>query len=198
MKNSIAHEVIPLSFYGRDDVVQIARDLLGMRLFHQINGVVTGGRIVETEAYCGAMDRACHAFGKRTPRNEIMFGPPGRGYIYLCYGIFHLFNVVTNVEGKADAVLIRALEPEEGLDEMAHRTRKSDRMASGPGLVGRAMGFHHGQSGISLMGPEVWLTQGDPVRDIVSRPRIGVDYAGEDAKLPWRFYEAGNRYVSKK
>ena len=109
------------SFYERDNVVEIAKDLLGKYLFTNINGELTGGKIVETEAYNGLNDRACHAYQKRTPRTEVMYGEGGKAYVYLCYGIHHLFNIVTNKKGYADAVLIRGLQPVEGINVMKER-----------------------------------------------------------------------------
>lgn len=195
------YEIIPLSFYQRSDVVQISKELVGLYLFHQsIDGLVVG-RIVETEAYNGRTDRACHAFHKRTNRTEVMYEMGGRAYVYLCYGIHNLFNVVTNEEGMADAVLIRALEPIEGWDIMRTRTNKKTteaRLASGPGLVGKAMAFNTNQTG-ELLNDKIWVGRKlvDARREIVSAKRIGVDYAGEDANLMWRFYEKGNRFVSR-
>ncbi|MEQ9231658.1 MAG: DNA-3-methyladenine glycosylase, partial [Cyclobacteriaceae bacterium] len=153
------YEIIPLSFYQRSDVVQISKELVGLYLFHQsIDGLVVG-RIVETEAYNGRTDRACHAFHKRTNRTEVMYEMGGRAYVYLCYGIHNLFNVVTNEEGMADAVLIKALEPVEGMDIMRTRTNKKTteaRLASGPGLVGKAMAFNTNQTG-ELLNDKIWV-----------------------------------------
>lgn len=196
------YENIPLSFYQGDDVVEISRLLVGKYLFHQNNEGLTGGRIVETEAYNGRSDRACHAYHKRTPRTEVMYQLGGRAYVYLCYGMHHLFNIVTNRGGFADAVLIRALEPIEGIEIMRDRTNKrkgESKLASGPGLVGKAMGFTVDQTGTNLDG-DIWVARrkSDKEVEIAARERIGVDYAGEDAKLPWRFIEVGNDFVSKK
>jgi len=202
MLDSSGYEIIPFSFYQREDVVQIAKEMVGLYLFHETDEGLTGGKIVETEAYCGRNDRACHAFRKRTPRTEVMYQSGGRAYIYLCYGIFHLFNVVTNVEGQADAVLVRAIEPTIGLELMRNRTGKKvtdKRLASGPGLVGKAMGFHSSQSGI-LISEQIQLARklDDQVVEIEASARIGVEYAGEDALLPWRFMMRNNPYVSTK
>ncbi len=201
MFQKVGYEFIPLSFYQGDDVVEIAQALIGTYLFHDTKAGLIGGKIIETEAYNGRNDRACHAFQKRTPRTEVMYQSGGRAYIYLCYGIHRLFNIVTNVDGQADAVLIRALEPMEGTDIMRANTGKSEkdkRLASGPGLVGKAMGFKLNQSGDELDGA-IWLGRREENHpEIISTTRVGVDYAGEDAKLPWRFYENGNEYVSKK
>ncbi len=201
MFQTTEYEIIPLSFYQRSDVVQISKELIGLYLFHQsVDGLVVG-RIVETEAYNGRTDRACHAYHKRTKRTEVMYEHGGKAYVYLCYGIHCLFNIVTNAEGMADAVLIRALEPIEGMDIMRIRTNKKiteERLASGPGLVGKAMGFSTQQSG-HLLNDVIWISKRLDERNVtlISAKRIGVDYAGEDANLPWRFYEKGNRFVSR-
>jgi len=192
------YETIPITFYQQDNVVEISRKLLGKYLMHQTTEGLTGGKIVETEAYSGKNDRACHAHGKRTPRTEVMYQSGGRAYIYLCYGIHHLFNIVTNKEGMADAVLIRAIEPVEGLDLMQERTGKSTRIASGPGLVGKAMELNRLQSG-QMLNTSIWLeNRNEKDFTIFETTRIGVDYAGDDAKRPWRFYIRDNPYVSRK
>ena len=194
---------LPLSFYTRNDVVQIARELVGKYVFTRFDGLLTGGRIVETEAYCGQTDKACHAFLKRTKRTEIMYQTGGIAYIYLCYGIHHLFNIVTNQAGLADAVLVRAIEPVVGLDVMMER-RGGDKkyaLTRGPGSFGQALGFHKSQTGTSLIdSAEMWLAEDskDPIPEWVADRRVGVDYAQEDALLPWRFFEKDSRWVSKK
>ena len=191
------------SFYKRTDVVKIARDLLGKSLFTQIDGIVTGGMIVETEAYSWT-ERGCHAFQKRkTARNAIMFEEGGFSYVYLCYGIHHLFNVVTNVPGIPEAVLVRALEPTHGLEEM--RIRRNIRgldkqLTSGPGKLTRALGIDRKSNGKFLSGDEIWIEDlhgRPPRRNIACGPRIGIDYAGEDAALPWRFWLKNNPWVSR-
>jgi len=194
-----------LSFYNRDDVVQIARDLLGMVLTTTFDGVVTSGRIVETEAYAGAIDRASHAYGeRRTARTSIMYEPGGSAYVYLCYGIHHLFNVVTNREDVPHAILIRAVEPMEGISLMLKRTKKKlldHTLTKGPGNVSRALGITTANTGESLLGDELFIADdGYKVTDkmIAATPRIGVDYAGEDALLPYRFILKDNPYVSGK
>jgi DNA-3-methyladenine glycosylase len=192
------------SFYQRSDVVKIARELLGKVLLTNIDGVITGGVIVETEAYSWK-ERGCHAFGaKKTKRNAIMFEKGGFAYVYLCYGMYNLFNVVTNREGIADAVLIRALEPLEGIEEMALRRgsiRDVIHLTSGPGKLTKAMGIDRKLNGKFLLDDEVWLEdRGLRVspKSIEASPRIGIDYAGEDALLPWRFTIKGNKWISKK
>lgn len=194
---------LPESFYERTNVVKIARELLGKSLFTRVSGVLTGGLIVETEAYSWK-ERGCHAYGgKLTPRNKIMFQRGGYAYVYLCYGMHNLFNVVTNNEGKADAVLIRALEPTEGVMEMQRRRgtlQNPFHLTSGPGKLTKAMGIDRTFNGKFLLNRDVWIEDvGEVVKSTsieVSR-RIGIDYAGEDALLPWRFSVKGNKWVSK-
>jgi DNA-3-methyladenine glycosylase len=190
-------------FYNRADVVNIARELLGKVLVTQWDGVVTSGRIVETEAYRGVTDRASHAWnGRRTRRTEIMYDEGGKGYVYLCYGIHHLFNVVTNIKETPHAVLVRAVEPMEGIGIMLQRTgkKKPDRtLTSGPGNVSKALGLMVSHSGVSLLEDTVFIADDSYAlkkRDIIATTRIGVDYAGEDALLPYRFFIRDNIYVS--
>jgi DNA-3-methyladenine glycosylase len=202
MLSSSLYETVPLSFFQRENVVQIARELVGLYLIQESEDGIVGGKIVETEAYCGAMDRACHAFGKKTPRTEVMYGVGGTVYVYLCYGMYHLFNIVTNQPEFADAVLIRAIEPVWGMDVMRKRTGKGPeikKIASGPGLVGKAMNFHRNQTGLVLGDAIQVLKRRESVApEVDARQRIGVEYAGEDSKLPWRFILKGNPFVSKK
>jgi DNA-3-methyladenine glycosylase len=196
---------ISRNFYLRKDVVEIARDLLGKCLVTRVNGEITSGIIVETEAYCGASDKASHAYpNKITRRNSVMFEDGGLSYVYLIYGIHYLFNIVTNTRGNADAVLIRALEPLEGIDIMKKRRNKSDsiRITSGPGSLSQALGISLDMYGLVLTGDTVWLEE-DPnsmshSSGVAVTTRIGVDYAGEDALLPWRFYLSDNPWISKK
>jgi len=188
-------------FFQRKKVTQIARRLLGMALCTRVDGQVTSGIIVETEAYSW-IERGCHAYNnRRTARNEVMFGPGGHAYVYLCYGMYNLFNVVTNSEDKAEAVLIRALEPLAGTELMMNRMNVATdkRITSGPGKLTRALGIDRTHNGKYLLGDEIWIEPEVTFkpREIVSSPRIGIDYAGEDALLPWRFHVADNRWVSK-
>jgi DNA-3-methyladenine glycosylase len=194
---------LPASFYDRPRVVTVARDLLGKVLVTEFGGVRTSGRIVEVEAYNGAVDRASHAWsGRRTKRTEVMFGAGGTAYVYLIYGIHHLFNVVTNRSGVPHAVLVRALEPLEGIPVMLERVGKPQpdhSLTRGPGNLSKALGLLTVHTGMTLLSGEIWI--GDdgfrPRRpEIVATPRIGVDYAGEDAALPYRFFIKGNPYVS--
>ncbi|MBV6644097.1 MAG: DNA-3-methyladenine glycosylase [Cyclobacteriaceae bacterium] len=200
--NIEAYEKLPLSFYLRSNVVVIAQDLVGKVLFSQVNGKLTAGTIIETEAYDGRRDKACHAFGRRTERTEVMYQKGGRAYIYLCYGIHHLFNIVTNEMGLADAVLIRALEPIHGEDVMeSRRDTTGVGLSNGPGSLSQAMGFRREMTGASLTGEEIWLARDindDESFTIEADRRVGVDYAKEDAALPWRFFIKDHPYLSKR
>ena len=193
---------LPRSFYTRDDVVQIARELLGKVLCTSFDEGLTSGLITETEAYAGVTDRASHAYGgRRTGRTEIMYSVGGTAYVYLCYGIHSLFNVVTSVKDNPHAVLIRAIRPLEGIDIMKGRANKQlvgSREGTGPGNVSRLLGIHYSHTGMDMvmakdaemMSPAIWIEdRGIRIaeQDILSGPRVGVDYAGEDALLPYRF-----------
>ncbi len=198
-------EKIPLDFFRRNNVLQIARDLLGKVLVTQLNGIITSGRIVEVEAYNGIIDKASHAFNsKRTKRTEIMYAEGGVAYVYLCYGIHHLFNVVTNKKDIPHAILIRALEPLSGIEEMLLRTSKKKldlSLTSGPGNLSKALGISNLLNGMEFSGDQIYLAD-DGVKfksiEIVASPRIGIDYTGKDALLPYRFYKKDNPYVSGK
>jgi DNA-3-methyladenine glycosylase len=196
--------ILPESFYTRKDVVKIAKELLGKVLVTNFDGILTSGMIVETEAYAGISDKASHASGgRRTNRTETMYAKGGTAYVYLCYGIHHLFNVVTNVEDVPHAVLIRGLEPLEGIDMMLARRRKEKvepSLTAGPGALSVAMGIYTNHSGDSLQGPELWIEDRGikiSAKDIVAGTRVGVAYAAEDALLPYRFSVKGNKFVSK-
>ncbi|RXK81734.1 DNA-3-methyladenine glycosylase [Filimonas effusa] len=188
-------QILPAAFYEREDVVQLARELIGKILVTCFDGVVTAGYITETEAYEGVTDRACHAWnGRRSNRTEVMYSPGGTAYVYLCYGIHHLFNVVTNKKDIPHAILIRGITPLVGVEHMLARTGKtkvSQTFGSGPGNVSKALGIHTRHTGQSLINtPEIFIASDGtsyPEEAIVAGPRIGVDYAGEDAKLPYRF-----------
>lgn len=196
--------ILPESFYTRKDVVKIAQELLGKVLVTNIDGIYTSGMIVETEAYAGAADKASHAHGnRRTKRTEIMFWQGGMAYVYLCYGIHHLFNVVTNVRDVPHAVLIRAVEPLEGIEHMLERRGKeklTPSLTAGPGAMSMALGIHTSQTGKSLLSNEIYIEDRGfriPSKDIVTSTRVGVAYAQDDAYLPYRFSIRGNKYVSK-
>jgi len=179
---------LPRAFYDRDTVT-VARELLGKRLVHRTPEGVRVGRIVETEAYVGAHDRASHSCRGLTARNAPMFGGPGYSYVYLIYGMYYCMNVVTEPEGHASAVLLRAVEPMEGI---TGRTQ-------GPGLICRAMDIDRRLNGHDLLSADFHITDGPPMEfRIIKRPRIGVDYAGAWARRHLRFYIAGNPFVSRK
>lgn len=194
---------LPASFYQRTDVVLIAKELLGKVLVTTFNSEITSGRIVETEAYNGIVDKAAHSYGgRRTNRTEIMYAAGGVAYVYLCYGIHHLFNVVTNVQDAPHAILIRGIEPLSGIETMLRRMKKEKpdvTVGRGPGNVSKALGLDRQHTGLSLLEKAVYIAD-DGTRiapaQVVTTPRIGVDYAAEDALLPYRFYVKGNPYVS--
>jgi len=196
--------ILPESFYSRKDVVKIAQELLGKVLVTEFDGVHTAGMITETEAYAGAIDKASHAFGnRRTRRTEVMYNHGGVAYVYLCYGIHHLFNVVTNLQDVPHAILIRAVEPLEGIQIMLERRGKDilqPSLTAGPGAMSMALGIHSSNTGLSLQGPEIFIEdRGIKInkKDIVASTRVGVAYAQDDAYLPYRFYIKDNKYVSK-
>ena len=192
-------------FYLGDDVTQIARDLLGKNLIVRSAGDISGGMIVETEAYCGAVDRASHAFkNKMTGRTKVMFEKGGMAYVYLCYGIHHLFNIVTNAEGSPDAVLVRAVQPLNALSSVmlsGKALRESTTSTNGPGKLTRALGIDIGNNGMDLTGDNIWIEDSGyqvASSQIILTKRVGVGYAGDDADLPWRFYIKDNNWISKK
>jgi len=183
-----------IDFYCRDDVVRVSRELLGKVLCTQIGGEPVSAVIIETEAYAGTTDKASHAYGgRRTRRTEPMYSRGGVAYVYLCYGIHHLFNVVSGKEGTPHAVLVRAAKPLEGIATLMrrrHRTVTETRLMPGPGTVSQALGIHTGMTGTDLTAERIWIEdRGIRVRakDIVAAPRIGVGYAAEDALRPYRF-----------
>ena len=196
---------VDTAFYKRNNLIQIAKELLGKILVTKFNGIITSGRIVEVEAYKGIIDKASHAYnGRRTNRNEVMYAEGGVSYIYLCYGIHHLFNIVTNSKNIPHAILIRGIEPMVGIEEMLKRTGKikiDNTLTKGPGNLSKALGLVVNQSGHSLNSKELFIAD-DGNRynkeKISASPRIGVDYAGEDALLPYRFYIKENPFVSGK
>ena len=194
-----------LKFYQQKDVLKIAKELLGKILVTNWKGIVTSGRIVECEAYAGVIDKASHASGgRRTARNEIMYGEGGYAYVYLCYGIHHLFNVVTNSKDEPHAILIRGLEPIEGIEEMLLRTNKKrldNTLTRGPGNVSKALAIFTKHTGTPLTGNKIFIIEDErkySQKEIAASPRIGVEYAGKDALLPYRFYVKGNPFVSGK
>jgi DNA-3-methyladenine glycosylase len=194
---------LPIQFYKRTDVVLIAKELIGKILVTDFDGFLTSARIVETEAYLGFSDRASHAYnGKRTVRNEHMYAAPATAYVYICYGVHHLFNVVTNAKNIPDAVLIRAVEPLNGTDIMLKRTGKlklDNSLTKGPGNAAKALGISKDHSGINLIGNEIFIADDGFKIDKrligVSR-RIGIEGSGNASLKPYRFYMKGNRFVS--
>ncbi|MFZ5972616.1 MAG: DNA-3-methyladenine glycosylase [Bacteroidota bacterium] len=186
---------LPASFYTGRPVTAIARSLLGKLLVTSgIDGVVQAGWIVEAEAY-SHRERGCHAFGnKMTARNQAMFLPGGHAYVYLCYGMHWMFNVVTGPEGKGDAVLIRAIQP------LPNGKRLPPRVTAGPGKLTKALQIDRSYNGLWLGGDRIWLEEGMSLRkaQVVQTTRIGIEYAGPDALLPWRFYMKDNPWVSRK
>lgn len=195
-------KILPLEYYKHHDVLFLSQDLLGKVLFTKFNDQLTGGIIIETEAYRAPEDKASHAFdNKRTKRNAVMFREGGVCYVYLCYGIHALFNIVTNQADIPHAILIRAIEPLVGVDEMLIRRRKlklTQNLTVGPGALTQALGIHTAHNGLPLTGPEIWLEDHGIYygnKNIGAGPRIGVDYAGEDALHPWRFYVKSNIWL---
>jgi DNA-3-methyladenine glycosylase len=180
---------LPRSFYAREDTLLVARELIGLHLVHDDGVTKRVGRIVETEAYLGPEDLAAHSSRGRTKRTEVIFGPPGHAYVYFIYGFWNCLNVVTSRKGVPHAVLLRALEPVEGITDKTW----------GPGLLCRAMGIDRALNGADLCADRLWLERPrgstPPVR-IATSPRIGVDYAGLWAKRPWRFFDRASPYVS--
>ncbi len=185
---SQTHSTLPQDFYARSTLI-VARELIGMHLVHQAAGVRRVGRIVETEAYLGPKDLASHSARGKTPRNAVMFGPPGHAYVYFIYGFWNCINVVTREEGVPQAVLLRALEPVEGIDDKTW----------GPGLLCRAMHIDRMLNGADLQGDQLWIEHpvetGRRIR-IARATRIGVEYAGEWAQRLWRFYAVESPFVS--
>ena len=190
------------SFF-RKDTVELARKLLGMLLVHRTIAGVAAGMIVETEAYVGAIDKACHAWQNRSERTEVMYHDGGYAYVYLIYGMHHCFNVVTGPKGEGNAVLIRALEPVIGLELMQQRrnTKTVQHLCSGPGKVCQALGITKNEYGLDLCAADSPLRliryRYIPDAQIVATPRINVAYAEEAAAWPWRFYVKDNLYISK-
>ncbi len=194
--------ILARAFYLRDDVLEVARDLLGRVLVvPSRSGRRVAGIIVETEAYRGPQDRASHAYlGRRTERTETMYALGGTAYVYFVYGMHHQFNVVTNAVETPHAVLVRALAPVEGIDLMRRRRGKRELLdlASGPGKLCAALGLDRGFDREDLRGDRVWIEAGTGVRasEIASGPRVGIDYAGAWARRPWRFWIRDSPHVS--
>lgn len=194
---------LDLNFFSQKDVLAVARKLLGKKLCTRIDGSIqTAGLIIEAEAYGGVSDKASHAYGgRKTDRTEVMYRAGGVAYVYLCYGLHHLFNVVTNQEGTPEAVLIRALLPADGLDLMARRRGAESggkQLTAGPGMVCEALGIDLRHTGLDLTGETIWLEDAPDIlpEKIEAVPRVGVGYAGTDALRPWRFMLHHQKYHS--
>lgn len=187
---------LPTDFYRREDVVQIARELIGKLIVCRWDKKKLVVRIVETEAYAGSIDAASHAYGnKRTKRTEVMFAAGGTAYVYLCYGMHVLFNVVTNEEGVPDAVLIRGVEPVEGFTSL--KTGAGRKPGAGPAMVTRLMGITLAHNGSSLLGSSLFLAEEPGAQlPVAVSPRIGVDYAGNAAHWLYRFFVPGHPHVT--
>ena len=193
-------------FYLNDDVVSLAKTLIGHQINTNINGILTKALITETEAYAGISDKASHAYGgRRTKRTEVMYRTGGTVYVYLCYGMHYMFNIVTNKKDIPDAILIRAIYPLQGMDVMLKRVQKNKWLPNtgiGPGKVSKLLGINKEYDGISLRSNAVWLSSKEielDKKDIKSSTRIGIAYAQEDALLPWRFYieyQTIRRYIN--
>jgi DNA-3-methyladenine glycosylase len=200
--------VLKPDFFTRPTLT-VARALLGQRLVRHINGQRLGGMIVETEAYIGSDDSASHASKGRTPRTEVMYGPPGHAYVYLIYGMYHMLNLTTEREGFPAAVLLRAIEPQEGIAAMQVRRQSTNRsplqlnqLTNGPGKLCQALDVDRALHNWDVtLGQDLWLENGQVIveANVATGPRIGIDYAApEDKAAPWRFWIQGNRFVSKR
>ena len=195
---------LTLEYYLNEDVISLAKDLLGKVLYTRINGETTAGIIVETEAYFGVKDKASHAYGsRRTTRTETMYAQGGIAYVYMCYGLHNLFNVVTSAKDNPHAVLVRGIEPLIGIDIIEQRRnmlRSKSAISSGPGSAAKALGIDRTFNAKDLSGDEIWIEDqqiGFTDDEIAIVPRVGIAYAKEHALLPLRFFIKGNKYVSK-
>ena len=190
-------------FYTRTDTVAIAKELLGKKLVSNFNGQLTSGIICETEAYCGREDRGCHAYnGRLTPRTEIMYAEGGVVYVYLCYGVHYLFNVITHENNDPHAVLIRAIEPTDGIETMLSRRKikqYNNSLAAGPGLVAQCLGFTTKHTGISLLENTIWIEDAETIvnKNIISSARVGMNFEGPYKLIPWRFRIKNSPFTSK-
>jgi DNA-3-methyladenine glycosylase len=189
-------------FYRQQDVALIARQLLGKIVVTKFNKQITAARIVETEAYAGIIDKASHAYnGRRTERTEVMYADGGVSYVYLCYGMHHMFNIVTNVKNIPDAVLIRGIEPLEGLEVMlqrSHKIKADKQLGRGPGNAGKALGIFTMHSGMPLTGNSIFIADDGIINtEVMVSKRIGVDYAGAHANWLYRFFIKDHPQVSQ-
>ncbi|MBN2479302.1 MAG: DNA-3-methyladenine glycosylase [Parachlamydiales bacterium] len=195
---------IDLKFYQKDDVVFLAKKLLGKYLFTKIDNIITAGIIVETESYNGIEDKASHAYmGRRTKRTEVMFQDGGIVYVYICYGMHALLNVVTNKKDIPHAILIRAIEPKIGIETMLKRRNKScldNSLTSGPALLTKAFGITKDFNYLPFNSEKIWIEDKNikiSDKDILASKRVGIDYAEEDQHLPYRFRIRNNPWTSK-
>ena len=201
---------LPREFYNRP-TLEVSRDLLGKYLVHQIGGNKYMAKIVEVEAYIGDIDKACHAYNNKvTPRTKVLYKLPGTAYVYLIYGMYYCFNIVTEEEGRAAAVLIRAVEPIEGIEKMVENRYKKTikeinkkqifNLTSGPGKLCMAMNITKENNKMDLCGDDIYITEGREKQKIgiITTKRINIDYAEEAVDFPWRFYIKDNPYISKK
>lgn len=194
---------LPVSFYQQNDVLAISQALLGKVLVTNFSGKLTAGMIVETEAYCGSEDKASHAYNnRRTARTETMFAAGGVAYVYLCYGIHHLFNIVTGSQDTPHAILLRAIEPLDGISVMLKRRKQEvvrRNLTAGPGILTQALGITTKHDGQSLCDDKIWIEDRGitiPKRNIQAAPRVGIAYAQEYVSKPWRFFIKDNPWVS--
>lgn len=200
---------IDRDFYNRESTI-VAKELLGKYLIHESDEGILCGKIVETEAYMGIMDKGAHVYGgKRTPRVEIMYGEPGHSYVYLIYGMYHCFNIISNKKDIPQGVLIRALEPVKGIEIMAQNRYKKEyiklnkkeilNLTSGPGKLCKAFNINKDYNGEDICGNKLYVEEGNKEKvEIIETTRIGIDYAEEDKYKPWRYYIKDNDYVSVK
>ncbi|WP_069661208.1 DNA-3-methyladenine glycosylase [Arcticibacter eurypsychrophilus] len=203
MLNKLKPAKLPDEFYLREDVLLIARQLLGKKLCTDVDGLFSSGIIVEAEAYIGPEDRGSHAYNnKRTNRNEVMYARGGVIYMYICYGIHDMLNIVTGAEGSSHAILIRALQPVDGISIMQNRRGITDlkKLCKGPGALAKAMGLFKLHNGISLQSNKIWIEEGEVVspEQVVETARVGMNFEGIYKRIPWRFYIKENPYISKK
>jgi DNA-3-methyladenine glycosylase len=196
---------LPREFYARP-ALEVARDIVGRRLVHTTLEGTTAGIVVEAEAYTGVDDPASHAYrGRRTARNEVMWGPPGYAYIYPIYGMYLCFNAVCGSVGEPQGTFIRAVRPTEGLELMAFRRgftvvdKVTERqLCNGPSKLCLAFGITRSLNGADVCGDELYFTDGHVPGEVVAARRVGVDYAGEGKEWPWRFLVKGDPFVSKR
>ena len=199
------YKKLDLDFYLRDDVIRISKELLGKFLFSKSDGIITGGMIVETEAYKGIKDKASHAFNNKiTSKNKAMYNNGGVSYVYLCYGLHYLFNIVTNKQTIPDAILIRAIEPTKGIKQIISRRKISSNeynLTNGPGKLSQALNITKIDNGKCLVNSKIWLEDRKiKIKDsmIHKTERIGIDFSEEYANKKWRFYIKNNPWVSVK